>query len=81
MIAKFILSKKVLKEQIKKLEELGIKISYSYKTNRIVGDILQEIEEGKNIFDWNNHRKIALYFAEKHKITIEETDADILFIE
>ena len=39
------------------------------------------VEEGKNIFDWNNHRKIALYFAEKHKITIEETDADILFIE
>ncbi len=50
MIAKFILSKKVLKEQIKKLEELGIKISYSYKTNRIVGNILQEIDEGKNIF-------------------------------
>ena len=39
------------------------------------------VEEGKNIFDWNNHRKIALYLAEKHKVTIEETDADILFIE
>jgi hypothetical protein len=39
------------------------------------------VEEGKNIFDWNNHRKIALYLAEKHKLTIEETDADILFIE
>ncbi len=50
MIAKFILSKKVLKEQIKKLENLGLKISYSYKTNRIVGNIIQEIEEGKNIF-------------------------------
>ena len=39
------------------------------------------VEEGKNIFDWNNHRKIALYLAEKHKVSIEETDADILFIE
>lgn len=39
------------------------------------------VEEGKNIFDWNNHRKIALYLTEKHKVTIEETDADILFIE
>jgi len=43
--AKFILSKKVLKEQIKKLEELGLKISYSYKTNRVVGKLLQEISE------------------------------------
>lgn len=43
MDAKFILSKKVLKEQVKTLEDLGLKISYSYKTNRIVGDILQEL--------------------------------------
>jgi len=39
------------------------------------------VEEGKDVFDWNNHRKIALYLTEKHKVTIEETDADILFIE
>ena len=39
------------------------------------------VEEGQNIFDWKNHRKIALYFGEKHKVNIEETDADILFIE
>jgi ornithine decarboxylase len=39
--AKFILSKKVLNQQVKKLEDLGLKISYSYKTNRIVGQILQ----------------------------------------
>jgi len=43
MEAKFILSKKVLKEQVKTLEDLGLKISYSYKTNRIVGDVLQDI--------------------------------------
>jgi len=39
------------------------------------------VEEGKDVFDWKNHRKIALYLAEKHNVTIEETDADILFIE
>ena len=43
MEAKFILSKKNLLEQVKKLENLGLKISYSYKTNREVGNILQEI--------------------------------------
>jgi len=48
--AKFILSKKVLREQIKKLEEIGLKISYSYKTNRIVGKVLQEMKEGENIY-------------------------------
>jgi len=41
--AKFILSKKVLLEQIKKLEDLGLQISYSYKTNGVVGDVLQEL--------------------------------------
>lgn len=45
MNAKFILSKKVLREQVKKLEDLGLKISYSYKTNRIVGNVLQEISD------------------------------------
>lgn len=44
MNAKFILSKKVLREQVKKLEDLGLKISYSYKTNRIVGQVLQELD-------------------------------------
>jgi len=41
--AKFILSKEILKEQVKLLTDLGLKISYSYKTNREVGNILQEI--------------------------------------
>jgi ornithine decarboxylase len=54
--AKFILSKKVLKEQVEKLENLGLKVSYSYKTNRIVGKILQEIESGKNV-DFSIHAK------------------------
>lgn len=54
MKAKFILSKKVLSEQIKKLEELGLKISYSYKTNRIVGDVLQNMNLG---VDFSIHEK------------------------
>ena len=40
--AKFILSKKKVVEQYKKLKELGIKVSYSYKTNNTVGHILEE---------------------------------------
>lgn len=56
MNARFILSKKVLSEQIKKLEALGLKISYSYKTNRVVGNLIQELEEGKNV-DFSIHAK------------------------
>ncbi len=41
--AKFILSKKIVKEQINKLLEHKLKVSYSYKTNSVVGKILQEI--------------------------------------
>lgn len=39
------------------------------------------IEKGKDIFDFNNHVKLALHLQEKHKILIEELDEDILFIE
>jgi ornithine decarboxylase len=43
MNAKFVLSKSKLLEQYNKLKELGINVSYSYKTNREVGNVLQEI--------------------------------------
>ncbi len=39
------------------------------------------VEKGKSVFDLKNHRKIALYLSGRHKVTIEESDADILFIE
>lgn len=39
----FVLYKSKLKDQIKSLEDLGLKVSYSYKTNRQVGDVLQEM--------------------------------------
>ena len=42
---KFILSKKKLLEQVDKLRNLDLKISYSYKTNREVGNVLQEISD------------------------------------
>jgi ornithine decarboxylase len=41
MQAKFILSKKKVFEQVKVLEDLGLKVLYSYKTNREVGNVLQ----------------------------------------
>ena len=50
MEAKFILSKKIVKEQIKILTELGLKISYSYKTNREIGNVLQNLPETKNVY-------------------------------
>jgi ornithine decarboxylase len=52
----FLLSKKVLIEQINSLENLKLKISYSYKTNRIIGKLIQSLPEGKNI-DFSIHAK------------------------
>jgi len=40
--AKFILSKSKVLDQYKKLRDLGVKISYSYKTNNMVGHILED---------------------------------------
>jgi len=54
--AKFILSKKILLEQVKKLQELGLKISYSYKTNNQVGNILNDISD----VDFSIHAKEEL---------------------
>lgn len=39
------------------------------------------VEKGKDIFNFDNHLKLAVYFKENHKVKIEKTDADILFIE
>jgi ornithine decarboxylase len=53
MPAKFILSRKKLLEQVEKLKNLGLKISYSYKTNKEIGNILQEISD----IDFSIHAK------------------------
>jgi hypothetical protein len=39
------------------------------------------VENGKDIFDLGNHKKIVLHLQKNHKLTIEETNEDILFIE
>lgn len=39
------------------------------------------VEKGKDIFDFSNHRKLALRLKENHKIIIEELNEDLLFIE
>ncbi len=47
--AKFILSKKRLREQVEKLKDLNLKISYSYKTNKIVGNLLEEMYQDMDL--------------------------------
>jgi hypothetical protein len=39
------------------------------------------VEKDKDIFNLENHVKLAVYLQEKHKAVIEMTDDDILFIE
>jgi hypothetical protein len=39
------------------------------------------VEKGKDVFDFKNHKKIVIYLKEKHEVTIETTEDDILFIE
>ena len=39
------------------------------------------VEEGKDMFDFKNHRKIALNPLEKHQIEISELDDELIFIE
>jgi len=45
MNPRFILSKSKVLDQYNKLKEFGLEISYSYKTNHEVGDVLQEFVE------------------------------------
>lgn len=39
------------------------------------------VEKEKDIFNLENHIKLAVYLKEKHKAVIEMSDEDILFIE
>ncbi len=65
MEAKFILSKKIVKEQVETLENLGLKVSYSYKTNKEVGNVLQEISD----IDFSIHAKEEIdMIHDKNKI-------------
>src|SRR3989344_1387559 len=54
MEARFILNKERLLEQYNVLKSLGLNVSYSYKTNRDVGNILQDISDSEfSIHDVN----------------------------
>ena len=39
------------------------------------------VEKGKDIFDLNNHRKIALHPEDKHILKISELDKETIFID
>jgi hypothetical protein len=39
------------------------------------------VEEGKDLFDFSNHKKIVLHISGSHKLTIEEINDDTLFVE
>ena len=39
------------------------------------------VEKDKDIFNFDNHYKLAVHIEDEHKLTIEKTDEDILFIE
>ena len=61
----YFLEIKDLKESITKYENIKMVVA----------------EKGDDIFNVDNHKKIALYLEEKHNVKIEKTDDDILFIE
>jgi hypothetical protein len=56
-------------------KELSESVS-KYETIKLV-----VVEEGKDIFDINNHRRLILHLQEKHLLKIEEANGEILFIE
>ncbi len=79
MEAKFILSKKILLEQVGKLEDLGLGVSYSYKTNREVGKVLQEISDcdfsihaREEIEDIKDKKKIWFFTQAENEKELEE---------
>jgi len=77
MEAKFVLSKPKLLEQLKVLEDLGLKVSYSYKTNREVGNLLQDLSD----IDFSIHaREEIAMIKNKSKIwffTLAELESEL----
>ena len=67
MKPRFTLSRSRLLEQVKMLENLGLSISYSYKTNHEVGNLLQELS---NSIDFSIHAKDEIeQIKDKSKIS------------
>ncbi len=63
----FTLSKSKLQSQLKILTDLDLKVSYSYKTNRQIGDILQETSPDTH-FSIHAHEEIPM-IKDKSKIS------------
>jgi len=59
-------------KQFKNLKEIVSK----YETIKIIA-----VEKGLDVFNFDNHIKLDIHVGEEHKLTIEKTDEDILFIE
>jgi hypothetical protein len=59
-------------KQFKNLKEIVSK----YEIIKIIA-----VEKDKDIFNFDNHIKLYLHVGEEHKLTIEKTEEDILFIE
>jgi len=59
-------------KEFKNLKEVVSK----YETIKLIA-----VEKGKDIFNFENHIKLDIHVGEEHKLTIEKTDEDILFIE
>lgn len=57
------------------VKDLEDKVS-KYKDIRLV-----VVEEGSDIFDFDNHKKLSLFINGDHKVTIKEINGDILFFE
>ncbi len=64
--ARFILNKQAIFEQLDTLKKLGLKISYSYKTNHEVGNIIQE-EDPDVLFSIHSKDEIGM-IKDKSKI-------------
>ena len=58
--------------RVKNLKEIVSK----YETIKLIA-----VEKDKDIFNFDNHIKLDIHVGDEHKLTIEKTDEDILFIE
>jgi ornithine decarboxylase len=77
--AKFILSRKKLLEQVDILNNQNFKISYSYKTNNIVGNLLQNISDvdfslhsKKEIKNIKDKSRIWFFIQAESQLELEE---------
>jgi len=56
-------------------KELSESVS-KYETIKLV-----VVEKGKDLFDFQNHKRLIIHLMEKHFLKIEEANSEILFIE